>query len=165
MPRMPGGLLPVPARLLQHLQDQLPLGLARRAAGDVLERVVAGFGGRSGHRGRTRAAPACRRGGAEAGGGRPPGARAGRGRRAACASAMLWLISLRIGASPPSTTARLIRFSSSRMLPGQSYSMNSRIVSSPTARDAACCIERSTSSGSVGRGAEFRRAARGAAAG
>src|SRR5438132_435606 len=37
-----------------------------------------------------------------------------------CVMAMLWLISLRIGSSVPSTTARLITFSSSRTLPGQS---------------------------------------------
>src|SRR5436190_503909 len=47
------------------------------------------------------------------------------------AAARLWAISFWIADSPPRTTARLIRFSSSRMLPGQSYSVKSFIVSSP----------------------------------
>src|SRR5262249_37740686 len=46
-----GGLLPVPPGLGQHLQNQLALGFARGGPGDVLQRVVAGFGGRGGDRG------------------------------------------------------------------------------------------------------------------
>ena len=38
--------LPIPPRAGQHPQDQLTLGLARRRAGDVLERHVARSGGR-----------------------------------------------------------------------------------------------------------------------
>ena len=120
----------VPARLLQRAVDQLALGFARGVPGDVLQRPEqAGAGGgapaRDGGGRRCRRAAPARRGrrrrrgcSAGIGPGEPP-------MRPAIASAS----SRRIESSDPRMTTRLIRFSSSRTLPGHSYSANSRSVS------------------------------------
>src|SRR5215510_10960490 len=86
------GLLAVPPCVLQHLQNQLALGFARRAARDVLQRI----------RGRLT-------GGSRAIGGRRPAA----GDRRPT-TVLARAISFAIAASLPSITARLITFSSSR---------------------------------------------------
>ena len=67
--------------------------------------------------------------GSGAGGARPPAGSPESARPAASRPAIASAISRRIAVSVPRITIRLTRFSSSRTLPGQSYSANSRSVS------------------------------------